>query len=47
MLSKVLDQPELGLPAARVKPAPPGDVYFITDDAASKTTNYPKSEFKL
>ncbi|PWN22466.1 6-phosphogluconolactonase [Microstroma glucosiphilum] len=47
MLSKVLDQPELGLPASRVKPAPPGDVYFITDDAASKTTKYERSEFKL
>lgn len=47
MLSKVLDQPELGLPASRVKPAPPGDCYFITDDAASATTKYARAEFKL
>lgn len=47
MLSKVLDQPELGLPASRVKPAPPGDCYFFTDDAASKTTKYQRAHFKL
>ncbi|EST08041.1 Glucosamine/galactosamine-6-phosphate isomerase [Kalmanozyma brasiliensis GHG001] len=47
MLSKVLDQPELGLPASRVRPSPPGDIYFFTDDAASKTTKYGRSEFKL
>lgn len=47
MLSKALDQPELGLPASLVRPTPPGDVYYLTDDAASKTVKYPKSEFKL
>lgn len=47
MLSKALDQPELGLPASLVRPSPPGDVYYLTDDAASKTTAYPKTDFKL
>ncbi|SPO35738.1 probable SOL1 - Protein with a possible role in tRNA export [Pseudozyma flocculosa] len=47
MLSKCLDQPELGLPASRVRPSPPGDIYYFTDHAASKTTQYAKSEFKL
>lgn len=47
MLEKALDHPELGLPASLVRPSPPGDVYYITDDAASKTVKYPKSDFKL
>lgn len=28
ILHKVLDQPDLGLPASRVKPLPPGQVYW-------------------
>ncbi|PWN52301.1 6-phosphogluconolactonase [Violaceomyces palustris] len=47
MLAKSLDEPERGLPASRVKPAPPGDLYYFTDEAASKTVQYAKSEFKL
>ena len=47
MLSKCLDQPQLGLPASRVRPSPPGDIYYFTDNAASKTVQYAKSEFKL
>lgn len=47
MLAKTLDQPELGLPASRVRPAPPGDIYYFTDDQASKTVKYQKAEFKL
>ena len=47
MLSKTLDEPQLGLPASLVRPTPPGDVYFLVDDAASMTVKYPKTEFKL
>lgn len=47
MLAKTLDEPELGLPASRVRPSPPGDIYYFTDEAASKTTKYAKAEFKL
>lgn len=47
MLSKVLDQPQLGLPASRVRPFTPGDVLFFTDDAASKTTQFPRAKFNL
>ncbi|CAO1633012.1 unnamed protein product [Jaminaea pallidilutea] len=46
-LAQVMDQPELGLPASLVKPLPPGDCYFFTDDAAAKKVKYPKTEFKL
>lgn len=44
-LAKALDQPDLRLPASRVKPAPPGDVYWFADDAATKQTKYPRAEF--
>lgn len=47
MLSKTLDEPQLGLPASLVRPTPPGDVYYLVDDAASKTVKYPRTEFKL
>ncbi len=47
LLARTLDHPEDGLPASRVRPAPPGDIYFFTDDAASAKVQYTKSEFKL
>jgi len=47
MLAKTLDQPELGLPAALVRPAPPGDLYVFADVAALKETKYPRTDFKL
>ncbi|KAL9939230.1 hypothetical protein V8E36_002043 [Tilletia maclaganii] len=47
MLSKSLDEPELGLPASLVRPAPPGDLYYFTDKAASKTVKYSVQPFKL
>ena len=34
VLSQVLDNPEAGLPASRVKPAYPGSVYWFIDQAA-------------
>lgn len=47
LLSKTLDHPEEGLPASRVRPVPPGDIYFFTDEAASAKTSYARSEFQL
>ncbi|EGG01450.1 uncharacterized protein MELLADRAFT_50106 [Melampsora larici-populina 98AG31] len=47
VLRKVLDQPDLGLPASMVKPLPPGQVYWFVDEAAASETQYAKSEFKL
>lgn len=45
MLHKVLDEPQPSIPAARVRPAPPGDIYFFADNAASAQTQYARSEF--
>jgi len=47
MLPIILDRPEEGLPASRVKPISPGHVYWFVDDAASEKVQYPKAEFKL
>lgn len=46
-LKSVLDRPEEGLPAARVKPAYPGQVYWFVDDAAAGKVEYPKTPFQL
>jgi 6-phosphogluconolactonase len=47
VLHSVLDDPEAGLPAARVKPVFPGQLYWFTDDAAAAKVTYPKTQFKL
>ncbi|KAH8998739.1 hypothetical protein EDB86DRAFT_2909855 [Lactarius hatsudake] len=47
MLKAVLDNPEQGLPAARVKPVAPGQLVWFVDDPASAEVKFPKSEFKL
>jgi len=47
ILSTILDKPEEGLPASRVRPASPGQVWWFVDDAASAKVQYPKSPFKL
>ena len=47
VLHSVLDHPEAGLPAARVKPVFPGQLYWFTDDAAAAKVTYPKTQFKL
>jgi 6-phosphogluconolactonase len=36
MLHAVLDEPEEGLPCSRVRPAPPGLVFWFADAAAAK-----------
>ncbi|WOO81291.1 putative 6-phosphogluconolactonase [Vanrija pseudolonga] len=45
MLAKILDEPELGLPCSRVRPAAPGAVYWFVDDAAAGRLKYAKTEF--
>ncbi|KAF8649743.1 hypothetical protein AX16_005513 [Volvariella volvacea WC 439] len=44
-LQTVLDDPATGLPAARVKPAFPGQLYWFVDDAASEKVRYPRTPF--
>ncbi|KAA1468609.1 6-phosphogluconolactonase [Dentipellis sp. KUC8613] len=46
VIANILDRPEEGLPAARVRPAP-GQLLWFVDEAAIGDTKYPKSEFKL
>jgi len=45
MLKAVLDEPEKGLPSARVKPMSPGQVYWFVDDPAAAQTVYPRTPF--
>jgi 6-phosphogluconolactonase len=47
VLRTVLDKPEQGLPASRVRPAFPGRVWWFVDDAASAKVLHAKEEFKL
>jgi 6-phosphogluconolactonase len=47
ILPKILDAPELGLPAARVRPVAHGQLVWFVDDAASAEVKFEKSEFKL
>jgi 6-phosphogluconolactonase len=46
ILKLVLDQPELGLPASRVKPNYPGQLYWFVDNAAAALVDYPRTPFK-
>jgi len=47
ILHQILDQPEGGLPSARVRPVAPGRLYWFTDDAASGKVAYQRSELTL
>ena len=47
ILPRILDTPELGLPAARVRPVATGHLVWFVDDAASAQVKLAKSEFKL
>ncbi|EAU92927.1 6-phosphogluconolactonase, partial [Coprinopsis cinerea okayama7 len=47
MLAQILDNPETGLPAARVRPAFPGTLHWFCDDAATSKLAYPKTPFRL
>jgi 6-phosphogluconolactonase len=46
-LAAVLDRPEEGLPASRVRPKEPGQLYWFVDDAAVSKVQYPRTPFKL
>ena len=47
VLARVLDAPEEGLPAARVRPASPGQLVWFVDAAAAARLAFPRAEFKL
>jgi len=47
ILQVALDQPELGLPASRVKPLYPGQLYWFVDEAAALKVAYPRTPPKL
>jgi len=47
ILQDILDTPELGLPAARVRPVVPGQLVWFVDDAASAELKLAKTQFKL
>ncbi|ESK98413.1 6-phosphogluconolactonase [Moniliophthora roreri MCA 2997] len=47
ILNQVLDNPETGLPASRVKPAYPGHVFWFVDAPAASKLQAPSTEFKL
>jgi 6-phosphogluconolactonase len=46
-LHSVLDTPEAGLPAARVRPVYPGTLYWFTDEAAVSKVQYPRTAAAL
>jgi len=47
IIKAILDTPEEGLPASRVRPVNPGHVFWFVDDAAARETEYRRTEFKL
>jgi 6-phosphogluconolactonase len=47
VLHTILDDPEAGLPAARVRPVAHGQLVWFVDDAASAKVKLEKSDFKL
>ncbi|KAK8858638.1 6-phosphogluconolactonase [Kwoniella newhampshirensis] len=46
MLHSILDEPEIGLPCSRVRPASPGLVFWFADADAASTTKYPPTTFR-
>ncbi|KAJ4001330.1 hypothetical protein F5050DRAFT_1796735 [Lentinula boryana] len=47
ILSEVLDSPEKGLPASRVKPVHPGQLFWFVDEKAAAKLRVPSQDFKL
>ncbi|EIN13565.1 6-phosphogluconolactonase [Punctularia strigosozonata HHB-11173 SS5] len=45
-LHTLLDEPEKGLPASRVRLMQPGQVYWFVDDAAAAKVAYPRTSFQ-
>ncbi|KAH6917172.1 6-phosphogluconolactonase [Coprinopsis sp. MPI-PUGE-AT-0042] len=46
VLADILDHPEKGLPAARVKPVSSGQLYWFSDDPATAKVQFPKTPFQ-
>ncbi|KII93459.1 hypothetical protein PLICRDRAFT_391885 [Plicaturopsis crispa FD-325 SS-3] len=46
-IATALDRPEEGLPASRVRPAYPGQLYWFLDEDAAAEVKYPRTPFKL
>ncbi|EMD41694.1 hypothetical protein CERSUDRAFT_110270 [Gelatoporia subvermispora B] len=46
-LHTILDKPEEGLPASRVRPVSPGHLYWFVDEPAAVKIEYPRTPFKL
>ncbi|KAH7915324.1 hypothetical protein BJ138DRAFT_1122693 [Hygrophoropsis aurantiaca] len=47
ILPTILDEPQQGLPASRVKPVYPGQIHWFVDNAAAAKVQYPRTEYKL
>lgn len=47
ILQTIIDEPEKGLPASRVRPTVHGELFWFVDDAASQKVKHPKAQFKL
>jgi 6-phosphogluconolactonase len=47
ILQQIIDEPERGLPSARVRPNSPGQLYWFVDDAASSLLKFQRSEFQV
>ncbi|KAJ3483412.1 hypothetical protein NLI96_g6335 [Meripilus lineatus] len=47
VLKTVLDEPNVGLPASRVRPITPGQVYWFLDDPAASQLQYTKTPFHM
>lgn len=47
IVQAILDRPEEGLPAARVRPSFPGQLVWFVDEGAASTTKYQRTAFKL
>lgn len=47
ILHMVMDRPEEGLPSSRVRPVSTGQLFWFTDDAAAKQTEYVRTEFSV
>lgn len=47
VLKIIMDEPQTGLPASKVRLTGHGQLYWFVDNAASQNVVYPKTEFKL
>jgi 6-phosphogluconolactonase len=47
VLKTILDEPEKGLPASRVRPTAHGQLYWFVDVAAARKVEYPKTTYSF